>query len=98
MGLVGLEGRCYVNGCNVDHRHDETPYTEWEEPQPDRLYTIGVDVSEGIGQDYSVIFVNRLGGPLASRNEQVAFGETTTPSQKNWLFIATSLASGTTKR
>jgi len=71
-GAGGLEGRCYVNGCNVDHRHDETPYTEWEEPQPDRLYTIGVDVSEGIGQDYSVIFVNKIGRALGEPDEQVA--------------------------
>jgi len=92
-----LGGWCYVNGCNVDHRHDETPYTEWEEPQPDRLYTIAWMSVRGFGQDYSVIFVNKMGGPLAAGRAGGPWRETT-PSQKNWLFIATSLASGTAKR
>ena len=71
-GASNKEGRCYVDGCNVDHRHDETPFRVWEEPQAGRSYSIGVDVSEGIGQDYSVIFVNKIGMSSGEPDEQVA--------------------------
>ncbi len=33
---------------------DSNDYSIWEEPRPDRIISIGVDVSEGIGQDYSI--------------------------------------------
>lgn len=43
----------------------------WETPQDGKRYTVGVDVSEGIGIDYSVAFVNLVGeGP--NPDEQVA--------------------------
>jgi hypothetical protein len=71
-GASGVGGYCYVKSCSVDHRHDETPFTVWEEPQQDRMYSIGVDVSEGIGQDYSVIFVNKIGRLAGEPDEQVA--------------------------
>jgi hypothetical protein len=71
-GAFGPDGYCYVKGCNVDHRHDETPFWVWEEPQSGRQYAVGVDVSEGIGQDYSVIFVNKIGKAFGEPDEQVA--------------------------
>ena len=36
---------------------DDGCYRVWEEPDKDHLYTIGVDVAEGVGQNYSVIQV-----------------------------------------
>jgi hypothetical protein len=63
---------CYVPSCNVDHRHDETPLSVWEEPHPGRQYVVGVDVSEGIGQDFSVIFVNKVGRTAGEPDEQAA--------------------------
>jgi hypothetical protein len=33
---------------------DDGTYLLWEEPKPNRIITIGVDISEGVGQDYSV--------------------------------------------
>lgn len=34
---------------------DEGSYLLWEEPQQDRIYTMGVDVAEGIGENASVV-------------------------------------------
>lgn len=39
------------------HILDEGSYKIWEEPDPSRTYVAGVDVSEGVGQDASVIEV-----------------------------------------
>jgi len=36
---------------------DDGCYKVWEEPNKDHLYTIGVDVAEGVGQNFSVIQV-----------------------------------------
>jgi hypothetical protein len=36
---------------------DDGCYKVWEEPDKDHLYTIGVDVAEGVGQNFSVIQV-----------------------------------------
>jgi len=36
---------------------DDGCYSVWDEPNKDHLYTIGVDVAEGVGQNYSVIQV-----------------------------------------
>jgi len=36
---------------------DDGCYRVWEEPNKDHLYTIGVDVAEGVGQNFSVIQV-----------------------------------------
>ena len=34
---------------------EDGKYRIWKEPDPDHLYVAGVDVSDGVGQDYSVI-------------------------------------------
>ena len=64
--------RCYLPECQYDHATDQENFnvTIWEEPQKGCSYSIGVDIAEGLGQDYSVIFVNKFGrhGP----DEQVA--------------------------
>ena len=36
---------------------DDGCYSVWDEPDKDHLYTIGVDVAEGVGQNYSVVQV-----------------------------------------
>jgi len=36
---------------------DDGCYSVWDEPDKDHLYTIGVDVAEGVGQNFSVIQV-----------------------------------------
>ena len=61
-GAGGRDGHCYIPNCKDDHRYDATPLLVWEEPQAGREYVVGVDVSEGIGEDYSAIFVNKIGG------------------------------------
>ena len=61
-GAGGREGHCYVKTCKDDHRYDDTPLHVWEEPVGGAEYVVGVDVSEGIGEDYSCIFVNKTGG------------------------------------
>lgn len=72
-GVSTTTGVCPVDGCDVDHRFDELPITLWNEPEPGGVYTLGVDVAEGLGGegDYSTIFVNKVNqyfGP----DEQVA--------------------------
>jgi hypothetical protein len=62
---------CYISGCTNDHRHDETPLHVWEKPIAGCEYCAGVDVSEGIGEDYSVIFINKI-GKRGMPDEQVA--------------------------
>ena len=60
--------RCYVPTCDDDHRyswaytgHAKPPLQIWEFPEDRNEYAVGVDVSEGIGEDYSVAWVNRIG-------------------------------------
>lgn len=62
---------CYLDGCDQDHQfgdhNGETPYHQWKEVEKDAEYSIGADVSEGLGGefDFSVgtcIKVNRRGG------------------------------------
>jgi len=38
----------------ADFTYDFGDYSVWREPEPNRIYSIGVDVAEGVGQDYSV--------------------------------------------
>ena len=78
---------CYIPTCNVDHRQDETPFWVWEEPIKGAVYSIGVDVSEGIGQDYSVVFVNKVGGPHRP-DEQVAVFRDNHTKPKDLAFYA----------
>ena len=41
--------------CKPKIELDEGCYRIWEEPNPDRLYVAGVDTSEGVGADASVV-------------------------------------------
>jgi len=34
---------------------DDGHYVVWEKPNPERVYSAGVDISEGVGKDYTVI-------------------------------------------
>ena len=64
--------RCYLNQCQTNHMADLDQFNciIWEEPQEGFAYSVGVDVAEGIGLDYSVIFVNKF-GRFGNPDEQV---------------------------
>lgn len=54
---------CYLEQCNLDHQADYVDQhntTIWEEPRAGFSYCVGVDIAEGLRQDYSVIFVTRM--------------------------------------
>jgi hypothetical protein len=70
-GVKGGRGGCYVAECKANHRFDDVYFWVWEMPKPGMAYSIGVDVSEGIGEDSSVVWVNKVGGP-GRPDEQVA--------------------------
>ena len=55
--------RCFCPECDYDHLADTEHFnvTIWEDPQQGRAYSVGVDIAEGVGQNYSVIFVNKFG-------------------------------------
>jgi DNA-directed RNA polymerase subunit RPC12/RpoP len=66
-------GQCYQHGCELNHATDaEQPLRIWEFPERDCKYAMGVDVAEGIGQDYSVIWVNKVGASAAEADYHVA--------------------------
>ena len=70
------EPGCFIDGCTADHRtsqlyEDESCFIVWEDPIPGYAYSVGVDISEGIGEDYSVVAVTKL-GKASSPDEQVA--------------------------
>jgi len=45
----------FKNGCGpVEFSYDNGDYKIWVEPKENRIYSIGVDAAEGVGQDYSV--------------------------------------------
>lgn len=69
-GSLGDKPGCWVDGCVADHRFDEEVMIVWEEPIKGVEYAVGVDISEGIGQDSSVISVIKKGTP--GPDEQVA--------------------------
>ena len=44
------------NTCHdPDYVYDDGNYLIWEDPSPEKIYTVGVDVSEGVGLDASSI-------------------------------------------
>ena len=43
--------------CEPEFVFDDGKYMLWEEPRKDRIYTVGVDVAEGVGENASVIQV-----------------------------------------
>jgi hypothetical protein len=64
---------CWLGGCSLDHRYEDTSLVVWERPVPGEQYVIGADIAEGLGgdHDYSVAQVikrHRFGGT----DEQVA--------------------------
>lgn len=82
---------CYLEGCDQDHNYGdengEHPFHIWKDPERGAEYSIGADVSEGLGGefDYSVGFVikvNRAGGAdehvatfRSNRIDPVAFAQ-----------------------
>jgi hypothetical protein len=43
---------------------DNGEYQIWTEPKPNRIYSIGVDISEGVGQDWSIAQILDITDPL----------------------------------
>lgn len=42
---------------------DDGHYNIWENPNPERIYVVGVDIAEGVGKDYSVIQILDITDP-----------------------------------
>ena len=85
--------RCYESSCTDDHRYlspMDSHCTMYREPVAGAEYSIGVDVSEGIGEDYSVIFVNRVGGPHMP-DEEVAVWRDNWTDPKELAFYCNAL-------
>lgn len=61
-GVNRKTGKCPATGCEADHKYDDLYLSIWDYPEKGAKYTIGVDVAEGIDEDYSVAFVNKVGG------------------------------------
>ncbi len=80
-GIDAVTGRCPMPECDVDHSYEELPLHIFRYPEKNYSYVIGVDVSEGLGEDndYSIIFVNKVGG-LREPDEQVAIFRSNTIS------------------
>lgn len=55
---------CCMDSCPFDHSSEANHLKVWEEPIAGCSYVIGGDVSEGLGgnSDYSIGWVNRIGG------------------------------------
>ena len=47
-----------------DHTMENGTYKIWHSPEPNRIYSIGVDVAEGVGQDWSVAQILDITDPL----------------------------------
>lgn len=64
--------RCYLHQCDANHMADLEQFncTIWEPPMEGFEYSCGVDVAEGIGLDYSVIFITKF-GKFGNPDEQV---------------------------
>lgn len=86
-GASGKNGRCYVKTCKDDHRHDDILFQVWEEPIPGRRYSVGVDPSDGLGEDYGVIWVNKI-GERGGPDEQVAMFRDNNTSPKELAYYA----------
>jgi DNA-directed RNA polymerase subunit RPC12/RpoP len=57
-------GACYQSNCLENHEFGiDQPLRIWELPQAGAKYALGGDVSEGIEQDYSVLWINKIGTP-----------------------------------
>lgn len=73
-GINRKDGKCPLAGCEIDHSFSDLPLSIYRLPKPGSRYVIGVDVAAGHGEkdsDYSVAFVNRVGG-LHEADEHVA--------------------------
>lgn len=47
---------------------DNGEYILWSQPEPGRIYSIGVDVAEGVGQDYSIAQILDITDPFDIRH------------------------------
>lgn len=57
------------NMCRpADMTYDFGDYSVWKEPEPNRIYSIGVDAAEGVGQDYSVAQILDITDPTDIRH------------------------------
>lgn len=57
------------NMCRpADFTYDFGDYQVWREPEANRIYSIGVDAAEGVGQDYSVAQIIDITDPTDIRH------------------------------
>jgi hypothetical protein len=52
-----LVRKCSLTLTDPEHLFDDGKYKVWKLPDPERMYAIGVDISEGVGEAASVIQV-----------------------------------------
>ena len=68
--------------CDPINILDDGCYNIWSQPQPDHIYAMGVDTSEGVGQDYSIAQILDITNPLDIH--QVAVYRTNTMDTTSW--------------
>lgn len=68
--------------CDPINILDNGCYNIWSQPQPDHIYAMGVDTSEGVGQDYSIAQILDITNPLDIH--QVAVYRTNTMDTTSW--------------
>jgi hypothetical protein len=49
--------RMKSEACPAEFSFDDGDYFVWKNPEPNRIITIGVDVAEGVGQDFTIAIV-----------------------------------------
>jgi len=60
-GVDYRTGTCPAEACNMDHQYDDLAFEIWDYPRDNYTYTLGADVAEGVGGDYSVVVINKVG-------------------------------------
>lgn len=60
---------------------DDGAYLMWETPNEEKVYVVGVDISEGVGKDYSVIQILDITEPKRIKQVAVYSNNKITPSE-----------------
>jgi hypothetical protein len=53
MVIDRMKGECYP----AEFSFDDGIYLIWKQPEPNRIISIGVDVAEGVGQDFTIAII-----------------------------------------
>lgn len=72
-GVNGKTGKCFREGCEVDHSYDDDTLKIWQFPNSTAEYSLGGDVADGLGgdNDYSSFHVIKK-NPFGGADEHVA--------------------------